>query len=80
MLAKEIVEDNILPFMSQEPPNVVAAGESISQMVIFILFFSLLKRLLFALILLSSICVAEFPKDKDRTIFISIACKGRSDW
>ncbi|OAY65501.1 Protein translocase subunit SECA2, chloroplastic [Ananas comosus] len=32
MLAKEIVEDNILPFMSQEPPNVVAAGESISQM------------------------------------------------
>lgn len=34
MLAKKIIEDNLLPFMAQEAPDVENDGEQISQKVI----------------------------------------------
>lgn len=34
MLAKKIIEDNLLPFMAQEAPDVENDGERISQKVI----------------------------------------------
>jgi preprotein translocase subunit SecA len=34
MLAKEIVEDNILPFLTHEPPNIDMEGESTSHKVV----------------------------------------------
>jgi preprotein translocase subunit SecA len=39
MLAKEIVEDNILPFLSHDTPDVETEGESTShKVVIFVIF------------------------------------------
>lgn len=34
MLAREIIEDSLLSFLTREDPNVELAGEAISQMVI----------------------------------------------
>lgn len=34
MLAREIIEDSVLPFLTREDPNLELAGEAISQKVI----------------------------------------------
>jgi preprotein translocase subunit SecA len=34
MLAKEIIEDNVLPFLTHEPPDVETVGESTSHKVV----------------------------------------------
>ena len=74
MLAKEIVEDSILPFLTHEPPDIDMEGESTSHKVVHSEPFLLLKSLQGAYLYFILIYLGSF-KNKTWAIISSSACQ-----
>lgn len=77
MLAKEVIEDSLISFLTQEAPNADTDGEPISQKVLYGDIFSI-QECVWLLISWTKSCDEGSVKDKGWAIIYGIASKDRT--